>query len=373
MLSPSLLHRGGLILRLSFVWLAGALVVACGDQAERATGPADAPSVSLSQGPERLAAVMAIQNKHTQRLLGIRGVVGTATGVAANGNPTILVFTRTRGLGGIPTTLEGAPVRSVVTGDFKAFSTVAAGPTTTSLTGRFRPNIPNGVSVSNVHPSGSPVCLAGTLGAGVVISGVKYALSNNHVFASQNKAPLGTAISQPGLFDTSPQCSYNPATDRIGSLYALVRINFSVFGSNQVDAALATVTSATLTCSTPADIGYGAPSATLKGATVGLPIQKVGRTTALTTGTVTGINATVIVDYGGGKLAWFVNQIVTSPGFSGAGDSGSLIVTNDGTRRPVALLFAGGGDGTTLGNPIAVVLNRLSRQIGGVPISVCTG
>ena len=38
--------------------------------------------------------------------------------------------------------------------------------------------------------------------------------------------------------------------------------------------------------------------------------------------------------------------------FSTVGDSGSLIVTNDSSHNPVALLFAGNLSGFTIGNPI---------------------
>ena len=96
---------------------------------------------------------------------------------------------------------------------------------------------------------------------------------------------------------------------------------------------------------------------------MGLPIQKVGRTSRLTTGSVALINATVTVNYGGGRLATFVDQVVTTSGISRAGDSGSLIVTNDASANPVALLFAGTNDGTTIANPIGAVLSRFNATI----------
>ncbi len=52
----------------------------------------------------------------------------------------------------------------------------------------------------------------------------------------------------------------------------------------------------------------------------------------------------------------YTNQIgVIGGDFSGEGDSGSLIVTQD-TATPVALLYAG-SDTDTVGNPVADVLN----------------
>ena len=65
------------------------------------------------------------------------------------------------------------------------------------------------------------------------------------------------------------------------------------------------------------------------------------------------------------KLARFVDQIAISPGdFSAGGDSGSLIVTNDASRNPVGLLFAGSST-RTLANRIDLVLNRFSVTVDG--------
>ena len=99
-------------------------------------------------------------------------------------------------------------------------------------------------------------------------------------------------------------------------------------------------------------------------------VKKYGRTTGLTTGRITAINATVIVGYGSG-YARFVNQIMIGPGsFSAGGDSGSLIVL-DGKRqnkaddrRPVALLFAGSSS-VTVATPIGAVLSAFNVTIDG--------
>jgi hypothetical protein len=92
-------------------------------------------------------------------------------------------------------------------------------------------------------------------------------------------------------------------------------------------------------------------------------VKKYGRTTGLTEGTVTAINATVVIRYDKGR-ARFINQIVVqgSGSFSEGGDSGSLIVTSD-QNKPVALLFAGSSS-TTIGNPIQNVLNAFFPPSG---------
>ena len=105
-------------------------------------------------------------------------------------------------------------------------------------------------------------------------------------------------------------------------------------------------------------------------ALLGLNVQKYGRTTRLTHGQITGVNATVSVCYAVSgltctKQARYVDQLIISPGtFSGGGDSGSLIVTDDSNLNPVALLFAGSST-VTIGNRIDLVLNRFGVTIDG--------
>jgi hypothetical protein len=95
-------------------------------------------------------------------------------------------------------------------------------------------------------------------------------------------------------------------------------------------------------------------------------VQKYGRTTALTKGTVVGINATVDVGYSSGT-ARFVNQIVvySSKPFIKPGDSGSLLVTYPAVN-PVGLLFAGNASGQyAIANQINDVLGNFGVTIDG--------
>ena len=82
----------------------------------------------------------------------------------------------------------------------------------------------------------------------------------------------------------------------IGTLSAFSPISFSTSASNVVDAAIAATTTANLGNSTPAG-GYGTPSSATQAASVGLAVQKFGRTSSLTTGTVTAVNGIVDVAY----------------------------------------------------------------------------
>lgn len=203
---------------------------------------------------------------------------------------------------------------------------------------------------------GHPKVTAGTIGAGCYdlapLPGIPpryYILSNNHVLANSNDASLGDPIYQPGVYDGG-----GPA-DAIGRLARYVPITFD--GScNYVDAAIAEVPFDTI----DRDVYWiGYPSTAAAPAAAGQLLKKTGRTTHFTTGRVTAINATVNVNYGGGKIAKFCNQIVTT-NMSAGGDSGSMVL--DWENRPVGLLFAGSGVATIL-NPIATVQIALGVRV----------
>jgi hypothetical protein len=90
-----------------------------------------------------------------------------------------------------------------------------------------------------------------------------------------------------------------------------------------------------------------------------MSVMKSGRTTAVTQGTITILDAVVVVDYGG-KSATFEDQIITSH-MSEPGDSGSLLVSSDDLKA-VGLLFAG-SDQVTIHSPIQPVLTALGVSI----------
>lgn len=73
------------------------------------------------------------------------------------------------------------------------------------------------------------------------------------------------------------------------------------------------------------------------------------------------------VNYGGGQIARFVNQILVQPGtFSAGGDSGSLVVVQGGANnlKPVGLLFAESFLYTVV-NPIDPVLGSFGVTVDG--------
>jgi len=307
-----------------------------------------------------IQAVMAVQDRHTAKLMAIPEVVGTATGLNEAGRPAILVFAKDKVEAGvIPESLEGIPVVVQVTGEIFAMKASPSKGNKVDPTARFLRPVPIGVSTGNEGE-----CSAGTIGARVKNSkGKVYALSNNHVYALENTATIGSQVLQPGLYDTN--CVFDP-NNVIGKLFAYVPINFGS-SNNTVDAAIALSSTADLSNATPSN-GYGAPNSTTVTAILGQAVQKYGRTTSLTKGTINGINATVTVNYGASGTATFVSQVTvgSSRPFIKAGDSGSLLVTYDANYYPVGLLFAGNSSGQyAIANPIDLILTSFGVKIDG--------
>lgn len=310
--------------------------------------PIETDATLLKATDNQLQKVMRIQNMHTKRLMEIDGVVGTATGINQDGSTVIKIYAERDGVPDLPALLDGVPVEVEVTGMFVAYA---------DPTARFTRPVPIGVS------TGHPDITAGTIGCRVKnAQGQVFALSNNHVYANSNAASIGDNELQPGPYDGG----VNPA-DAIGTLYDFQTIDFN--GSNNyIDAAIASTTTDLVGYATPTGDGYGVPNVTTVSAYVGQTVQKYGRTTGWTHGTVSELNVTVDVCYAQRglkctKLARFVNQIGITPGtFSDGGDSGSLIVTDNANKNPVALLFAGSST-RTLANPINAVLQRFGVTI----------
>jgi len=313
--------------------------------------------------PPGLARAMAAQEAHTDALLRIQGVVGTAVGLA-DGGPVVKIFTEHPGIAGLPRNLDGVAVVVQVTGKIFALhhrpghsgGPGGGGEEEPATTNRWP--VPIGISTGNEGE-----CSAGTIGARVTDGTDVFALSNNHVYALQNEAPLGSDVLQPGRYDTN--CAIDP-NDVIGQLSYFESIVFNG-DDNYIDAAIATVISISgqpaVGNSTPSD-GYGTPKTDPVSAAVGQAVQKYGRTTQLTKGTITGTNAILDVGYSSGP-ARFKDQIIvqsTKP-FLKSGDSGSLLVT-DPDRNPVGLLFAGNRSGKL------AVANRIDLVLGAFGVSI---
>lgn len=282
-----------------------------------------------------------IREKHEQELLEIDGVSGVSVDESTN---EIVVYTEDAEKGKkVPKNLDGINVKQKVVGKITALSA-----RTTSYNPVF-----GGISVGN------PYITAGTLGlVTLTLNGKLVALSNAHVLAlnSQTKfLPIGTPIYQPGVYDGGN------SANTIGSLYKYININFNKYSANnKADAAIATLT-------IPGNVGdvldadnvgmykiTGTITVTPRDA-----VRKSGRTTGVTTGEVSDTVATVKVSYGG-KWAVFKDQIVVStPGFSAGGDSGSAV---DKDGKFVGLLFAGSSTVT--------IVNKASNIVGQLGITI---
>jgi hypothetical protein len=273
----------------------------------------------------------------------------------------------------LPSQVGNIPTDVIPVGELRALQ---------ARTDRWRP-APGGVSIGHYKIT------AGTLG--VVArdrrSGTRVILSNNHVLANSNDASPGDLILQPGPADGGradrdriavlerfcpiefssqpPACGVasgvsdlaNWMAKLVGSSHRLQALQVNPQAANLVDAAIAR----------PDNDGdildeileVGTVSGTLPPA-LGMRVRKSGRTTALTTGEINVIDATVTVSYGTGKTATFENQLVAGP-MSQGGDSGSLVVAAD-SLQAVGLLFAG-SDQSTIFSPIQAVLDCLEIDL----------
>ena len=189
-------------------------------------------------------------------------------------------------------------------------------------------------------------------------------LSNNHVLANSNNAVFGDCICQPGPADGG-RCPQ----DQIAILERFVPINFGG-GTNLVDAATGWAWPERvrkelifLSGGQPQFFRIGSVPIAPQ---LNMAVGKTGRTTQLTRGTIIDVSATINVNYGGGRVALFKDQIAIRGAagtlFSSGGDSGSSIWTWDAARHPVGLLFAGGG-GITFANKMRHVVAALDINL----------
>ncbi len=323
--------------------------------------------ITLSLAHPAVRGVTEVQDRHTAELMAIQGVVGTATGLDANGELAVLVLTEHElGAGRLPTTIEGLPVVQEVTGRIRAMDSGAAHkvkqtvPVQMGTSGGWRYDLANGY------------CCGGTLGSLVLKGGQQYVLSNYHVLeadivsgGNSRVATAGDPVVQPGLIDISCNAATGQNVATLSGIKSLP--------SSNVDAAIAQVVSG-MVRTDGSIIDVGTISATTQAAAIGQAVKKSGRTTGLTRSSVTGLNATVSVAYdnecagGAAFTKTFTGQIVIKnrgSRFLNGGDSGSLMVQDVTTSpRAIGLLFAGSSS-TAIANPIGHVLSFLGASMVG--------
>ncbi len=341
------------------VLLAGlvfSLLMLHGNAFGQTDGGSDA-GMPLSTDNPIVQQIMEVQDTYTDALLSIEGVVGIGIGGDESGEPAIVILTETElGPGNLPVQLEGVPVLERVTGETHLIGSTGSSSSTATTT-RFTRPVPIGVSTANYYD-----CGAGTIGARVRSGSNYYILSCNHIFARFNNATAGELVLQPGRADVSCQTIL---ADSIGRVADYESITFSMYAGNIMDAALVSTTPSMVANFTPQD-GYGVPSSTTASAFVNQSLQKYGKATGLTDGDVLMINCTIQIPYPTGT-ARFVSQILVEPPkknavFTGTGDSGSLVVTNDANANPVGLAFAMSGNYTVV-SPIDPILSRFNVEI----------
>lgn len=203
--------------------------------------------------------------------------------------------------------------------------------------GHVRPMLAPGNSIG-LKDSGT-----GTLGAIVRGDyGDFYVLTNNHVAADSNLARMLAPVYSPGPADGLGRV--------IGALARYEPIYFDRL--NRVDAALVRIA------------GSNVPKESLiprrvVTAGIGWSVQKHGRTTGHTWGTVLARGVTVDVDFGRQGVPRFTDQVMTTAMLE-PGDSGSALLTSGGFG--CGLGFAG-SDTVSFHNPLITVLRTLSVRL----------
>ncbi|WP_322008270.1 Nal1-like putative serine protease [Paraburkholderia tropica] len=236
----------------------------------------------------------------------------------------------------------------------------------------------NGPTNTGVYCCGSSIspgneASAGTLGALVRKSdGSIYGLTNNHVTGGCNHSAIDLPILAPGVFDVAAR-TIIPFTIGFHSevLPFVTGTAGNVSINDNTDAALFKISDASWVTSRQGH-QYDTPANAVAPA-VGMKVQKVGRTTGHTTGTIVGQQLRPIRVQAQSQRNRF-QAIITMPNvyvvhgdyrpFSDSGDSGSLVVTNDdsGTNYAVGIIMSGGPDSTAPGGkktsilPIAPIL-----------------
>ncbi len=334
--------------------------------------PTTQEPIQLNKEHPAILAAMVIQEKHTPKLMADAEVVGTAVTVKEDGQPAIMVMTKTDKLKigkDIPETIEGIPVVVEVTGVIRPMKTTTPA---VSHTAKQTPPIQLGTSGGWRYDLANGYCCGGTLGSLVNIGGTQHIMSNYHVLEADivlggnNKvAENGDYVIQPGLIDVG--CVAANAQN-VGTLVLKHSLP-----NNNVDVAVAAVIPG-MVRTDGAILEIGVISSQTVAAYIGQLVKKSGRTTGLTRSKVSALNATVSIAYDdecAGEAAFtktFTGQIVIAnkrSAFLAGGDSGSLMVEDITTSpRAVGLLFAGSTQ-TAIANPISQVLSFLGATMVG--------
>jgi hypothetical protein len=337
------------------------------------------PAGVLDETHANVRAVMAVQREVTANWMRQPEVLGTAIGLDAAGNTSLVVYVDQEAsnagevIRNLPRAHRGVGVKVELTEKFRAMARPGGGGGV-SHTAKQTPPIQLGTSGGWRYDLANGFCCGGTLGSLVLIGGQQHILSNYHVLeadivsgGNSRVAQTGDPVIQPGLIDIN--CTAANGQD----VATLVKKN-ALPGSN-TDCAVAQVIPGMVN-SNGAILEIGTISSQTAAASINQLVKKSGRTTGLTRSKVSGLNATVNITYenecagGTAFTKTFTGQIVIAnkgSRFLNSGDSGSLLVQDVATNpRAVGLLFAGSSS-TAIANPIGHVLSFLNATMVGTP------
>ncbi|KOC41390.1 hypothetical protein ADU86_13560, partial [Clostridium botulinum] len=196
---------------------------------------------------------------------------------------------------------------------------------------------------------------SGTLGCLVTDGKNLFILSNNHVLASTNFAPLGNKIIQP-----SYAFGGDFKTDVVAILSKFIPIKFEGIikaPSNYADCAIAKVINKSLVTTQIAFIGT--PNGTIV-PRLNQEVKKVGFKTELTTGKITSIHDIIQVGYPDLKKRALFREQISTTSMSTQGDSGAVLL--DKNNYVVGLIMSSSKTECTC-NPIDIVLKQLDVRL----------
>lgn len=270
----------------------------------------------------------------------------------------------------LPTQIEGVTIDYIGSAAIEPnppvlpFSSMSAAPRTFLHNGRL--SCGSSVTVAPIHH-------AGTFGAIIKLEdGTLCGLTNNHVTGGCNHSKLGMHVLCPAPHDADPD---HPAPTAIGRHHSFVQLESGDPGQvrlQELDVALFNLTmpDAVTSMQGSGDRAYDTPT-DVGDPVGGMLVKKFGRTTGLTYGQVVGLAATGLgIPYQGDRFnsmvyfdkAWAVRSI-TGGAFSLGGDSGSLVVSEDG-QTAIGLIFAGAVSGeVSFMIPIQSVLDGVKGTI----------
>lgn len=197
-----------------------------------------------------------------------------------------------------------------------------------------------------------------------------YMMSCNHVIAACNQVPIGIPILSPAPLDAQPFGDLPRAIARLSHAIPLRSGVPGIEDPCEQDVALAALLDEALVSSKQGGSGGFDTPVDIADLKSGMKVKKFGRSSGLTHGVVESVVegpwAIPCVTKKFKGSFWFKNfaQVVgTCKAFAIPGDSGSLVVTEDGTAA-VGLVFSsyGGGEATQI-LPIRSVLGALGATL----------